>query len=81
MSKNTDYFSFVLEAINDTVLDKVKSVHVGFKDATQLKIWAENIQLCIDYRQWEKVYKCFTGKISPNNSFRENRASMKNKMI
>ena len=69
MSKNSDYFSFVLEAINDTVIEKAKTVHIGFKKSEDLQKWAENIQLCIDYRHWERLYKSLTGKTTPSNSF------------
>jgi len=30
-SKNKDYYSFVLEAINDHPHDKSRTVHLGFK--------------------------------------------------
>ena len=55
-SKNTDYFSFVLEAIRKHVHDKAKTVHIGFADLDELIKWSNAVQLCIDYRHWEKIY-------------------------
>ena len=55
-SKNSDYYSFVLEAINSRTHEKAKTVHIGFQNMEELKKWPEPIQICIDYRHWLRIY-------------------------
>lgn len=55
-SKNSKYYTFVLEAIKSTVNVKAKTVHIGFQNLEVMKQWAEAVQLCIDYRHWKRLY-------------------------
>lgn len=55
-SKNSKYYTFVLEAIKETVFAKQKTVHIGFDSAEQMKEWADAIQVCIDYKHWQRIY-------------------------
>ena len=56
LSKNNEYYSFVLEAINNKAHEKAKTVHIGFEDVDTLVKWSDAIQICIDYKHWQRIY-------------------------
>ena len=36
-------------------------MHIGFKESDEMKMWSENIQVCIDYRHWERIFMAMGG--------------------
>ena len=46
----------MLEAIRDTVHPKARTVHIGFENAEVMKEWADAVQLCIDFKHWQRLY-------------------------
>jgi hypothetical protein len=55
-SKVTKYSTFVLEAICATVEEKSKTVHFGFKMEDQKRLWVSLVELCIDFKHWQRIY-------------------------
>jgi hypothetical protein len=49
-SKNKDYISFVLEAINNNPSDKSRTVHIGFSDKEAFQKWYQSIKFSVEYR-------------------------------
>lgn len=47
VSKNKDYFSFVLEAINNNPLEKSRTVHIGFNDKMTFLKWFQSIKFSV----------------------------------
>lgn len=64
-SKNKDYHSFVLEAINSNPPEKSRTVHIGFQSPETLNKWHEKIKFSVDFRQWELFYFLFKSKPVP----------------
>lgn len=58
-SKNKDYHSFVLEAINNAPHEKSMTVHIGFTDHDKLNEWLGALRFSVDYRQWEFYYHMY----------------------
>lgn len=62
ISKNKDYFSFVLEAINNNPLEKSRTVHIGFSDKAIFQKWFQSIKFSVEFREWELYSYLFIGK-------------------
>ena len=63
-SKNKDYHSFVLEAINSNPPEKSMTVHIGFQTPEKLNTWFQSIKFSVDFRQWELYLYLFKSKAS-----------------
>lgn len=61
-SKNKDYFSFVLEAINSNPPEKSRTVHIGFTDRHKFEQWFASIKFSIEFREWELFLFLYKGK-------------------
>lgn len=55
-SKNSKYSAFVIQACKPTVNHKFRTVHLGFDTVDQMQLWAEAVQLCMDFKFWQKIY-------------------------
>lgn len=62
LSKNKDYFSFVLEAINTNPPEKSRTVHIGFSDKAVFQRWHQSIKFSVEFREWELYYFLYRGK-------------------
>ena len=64
LSKNKEYYSFVLEAINNNPDEKTRTVHIGFNKKEIFYKWFAAIKSSIEYREWEYYLNIFKEKNS-----------------
>ena len=62
ISKNTDYHSFVLEAINNKPHAKSRTVHLGFKESSKLDFWINELNIIYKQIYWNFIYSEFKGE-------------------
>lgn len=48
-SKNSEYFSFVLESINAVPSSKYKTIHLGFTNINTFNEWFEEVKATVDF--------------------------------
>lgn len=63
-SKNKDYHSLVLIAINPVSSEKYSSLHIGFTDKVKFQQWFQSLKFSTEFREWEFYGSLYKGQIT-----------------
>lgn len=62
-SKNTNYYTIVLEAVNNTPPEKSRTVHIGFEYKNVYEKWYKSIKFSIEFKSWEVYRYLYCGSV------------------
>lgn len=74
-SKNKDYYTIVMEAVNNNPPEKSRTVHIGFENKNVHEKWYKSIKFSIEFREWELYRFLYCGSVQKILEKIENRTN------